>query len=405
MTKKNKTLFLFTDSYPFGFGETYLANEIWEYYPHFKKIVFIPINLQGEKRAVPSNCEVFNLHKEATFGFLSFICSIPFVCKTFSYEWKNTRHKTEYLRNFLSSIKKLFNAFVYAKALKEVLKKEQETVIFYSYWFYHWALVCATAKERGYINWYYARAHLGDLYEMNSKVNFTNFKLQHIKKLFVISNHGKEYFVQNYPIYLLKIEKHYLGTPLPNNMKQYKERLSDYTIVSCSSVRPAKKVDKIFQVVNELNFPIKWIHFGSGPLFEDLKALVLNKKKNHIEIELRGHVTNSELLKFYATHHVDLFINLSDEEGLPVSIMEAQSFGIPVLATDVYATNEAVVEGTGVLVKTDDDVFLIAKKIDELNVNLANGRISPAKIIEHWKLNFNAEKNYREMTNILINAN
>ncbi len=401
MTKSN--LYLFTTWFPYSNIETYLETEIEILSRKFNKIYIIPINIKGTARNLPPNCEVLDLHSKVRYTPIIFhffdIISIYFI------EFLKTKYKLWYLTNFLSAIKTIYNAKVYAKALHVVLSHRQDsTPVFYTYWFFHWSLVCSVAKYKGYISSYFSRTHLGDLYEKNSKVNFTNFKLQHIKKLFVISNHGKEYFVQNYPMYLPKIEKHYLGTSLPSNLRYHKEKLSDYTIVSCSAVRPTKKVDKIFQVVNELNFPIKWIHFGSGPLFEDLKTLVLNKKKNHIEIELRGHVTNSELLKFYATHHVDLFINLSDEEGLPVSIMEAQSFGIPVLATDVYATNEAVVEGTGVLVKTDDDVFQVAKKIDELNVNLANGRISPAKIIEHWKLNFNAEKNYREITNILINA-
>lgn len=396
-----KTLYLFTTWFPYSNIETYLETEIEILSKKFNKIYIIPINIKGVARNLPPNCEVLDLHSKVKFTPIVFhffdIISIYFI------EFLKTKYKLWYLTNFLSAIKTIYNAKVYAKALSVVLSNRQDsTPVFYTYWFFHWSLVCSVAKYKGYISSYFSRTHLGDLYEKNSKVNFTNFKLQHIKKLFVISNHGKEYFVQNYPMYLPKIEKHYLGTSLPSNLRYHKEKLSDYTIVSCSAVRPTKKVDKIFQVVNELNFPIKWIHFGSGPLFEDLKTLVLNKKKNHIEIELRGHVTNSELLKFYATHHVDLFINLSDEEGLPVSIMEAQSFGIPVLATDVFATSEAVVKGTGVLVKTDEDIYQISKKIEELRERVTSGEITPTKIIEHWNLMFNAEKNYQKVTDILI---
>ena len=39
---------------------------------------------------------------------------------------------------------------------------------------------------------------------------------------------------------------------------------------------------------------------------------------------------------------VDLFLTVSANEGIPVSIMEAQSFGIPVIATDVGGISEIV---------------------------------------------------------------
>lgn len=395
-----KTLYLFTTWFPYSNIETYLETEIEILSKKFNKIYIIPINIKGTARNLPPNCEVLDLHSKVKYTPIVF--HLFDLIRIYMREYIHTEYKWDYLRKCMSAIKSIYNAKVYATALHDVLNRDQNsTPVFYTYWFYHWALVCSVATYKGYIPSYFSRAHLVDLYELNSKINFTNFKLKHIKKLFLISNHGQEYFVQHYPRYQSKYEKHYLGTMSSNIINQKKEILSDYTIVSCSAVRPVKKVDKIFKVINELNFPLKWIHFGSGPLFDELQSMVLNNR-SHIEVELKGHISNFELLKFYATHHVDLFINLSEEEGLPVSIMEAQSFGIPVLATDVFATSEAVVNGTGVLVKTDEDIYQISKKIEELRERLTSGEITPTKIIEHWNLMFNAEKNYQKVTDILI---
>ena len=44
--------------------------------------------------------------------------------------------------------------------------------------------------------------------------------------------------------------------------------------------------------------------------------------------------------------HIDLFINTSSSEGVPVSIMEALSVGIPIIATDVGGTKEIVTKTT-----------------------------------------------------------
>jgi colanic acid/amylovoran biosynthesis glycosyltransferase len=69
-----------------------------------------------------------------------------------------------------------------------------------------------------------------------------------------------------------------------------------------------------------------------------------------------GNVENSKILDFYSENYVDLFINFSEFEGVPVSIMEAQSAGIPVLATKVGGTSEIVSSDNGFLVEKHFDL-------------------------------------------------
>lgn len=59
------------------------------------------------------------------------------------------------------------------------------------------------------------------------------------------------------------------------------------------------------------------------------------------------------VMKYYATHEIDWFMLLSTSEGLPVSILEAMSFGVPVIATDVGGVSEAVDDETGLLLPVD----------------------------------------------------
>lgn len=44
---------------------------------------------------------------------------------------------------------------------------------------------------------------------------------------------------------------------------------------------------------------------------------------------------NQLVYDFYRNNDVDVFVNLSESEGIPVSIIETISFGVPVVATDV----------------------------------------------------------------------
>jgi len=90
-----------------------------------------------------------------------------------------------------------------------------------------------------------------------------------------------------------------------------------------------------------------------------------------------------------------LFINVSETEGIPVSIMEAQSAGIPVLATNVGGTSEIVDQENGFLVPNDFGVENISSLIiDYLNSDSSIIYTKRVKSYENWNKNYNAQKNY-----------
>ena len=76
-----------------------------------------------------------------------------------------------------------------------------------------------------------------------------------------------------------------------------------------------------------------------------IKSSTENLEEN-ISVKLLGKVNNNDILNFYSITPVNLFINLSESEGIPVSIMEAISFSIPIIATDVGGVSEIVTEET-----------------------------------------------------------
>jgi glycosyltransferase involved in cell wall biosynthesis len=103
------------------------------------------------------------------------------------------------------------------------------------------------------------------------------------------------------------------------------------------------------------------------------------------------------VLSWYAENNPSLFINVSTTEGIPVSIMEAMSFGIPVIATDVGGTSEIVNDGNGMLLPKNPEISLISNIILQFyNLNDETKIKLKREVYTSWANNFDAEKNYND---------
>ena len=106
-----------------------------------------------------------------------------------------------------------------------------------------------------------------------------------------------------------------------------------------------------------------------------------------------GLIPNTEVVGVYQKHPPSLFINVSESEGIPVSIMEALSCGLPIIATDVGGISEIVDDHVGVLVDKDFVFNDISNAISEL----INNRKQYSKMaFSKWKDVCNEEKNFSE---------
>ena len=140
---------------------------------------------------------------------------------------------------------------------------------------------------------------------------------------------------------------------------------------------------------------IVWTHFGDGDELLTLKKKAQAITPENMVVNFKGNVENSQIYEHYATESTDLFINLSSSEGIPVSIMEAQSFGIPVIATNVGGSCEIVVTQTGILLSENP---IIEDVVNALSSILIEKSINNMKVKEYWKDNFDADRNYSEFS-------
>lgn len=137
-----------------------------------------------------------------------------------------------------------------------------------------------------------------------------------------------------------------------------------FRILSCSHIVPVKRIELLFEALEQYSdCPIEWFHIGSGPdlnLFRDKANRCTNR---HLSITFLGSLPNEDIHRFYVRHPIDLFVNVSKSEGVPVSIMEAIAYGVPVLATNVGGNSEIVQPDFGCLLSADPLPLQIWKKI------------------------------------------
>ncbi|MDZ7782932.1 MAG: glycosyltransferase [Halioglobus sp.] len=103
---------------------------------------------------------------------------------------------------------------------------------------------------------------------------------------------------------------------------------------------------------------IKWTHIGGGPLLSMLESRAQHafSSLNNISYSFTGTLPRTRVGEIYARERTDIFINLSESEGVPVSIMEAMSYGIPAIAPDIGGVVSLVDDQTGVLLSAEAGV-------------------------------------------------
>lgn len=236
----------------------------------------------------------------------------------------------------------------------------------YSFWMSRTAFALAMMEREGCSNIRIkvSRAHGYDLYEERNKINYLPFKkliAQRVDKILFISDNGKKYFQQyldNRNIQANKLEVIHMGVDNSKYIKKY--RLKDTIVIaSCSSVIKIKRLDMIifFLQIIRLKAKIRWLHIGDGSQMKEIQAMAA-RELTDVQFQFLGNVDNKKIADIYRKEDVDFFINMSDSEGIPVSIMEAFSSGIPAIARNVGGISEIVNNTNGFLLESLDTKYL-----------------------------------------------
>ena len=394
----SRTLYLFSAVYPYNlYGDNFLEREVDYLCNEFDHIVVIPYRKEIENyKEVPANATVITPILDSRLGFIlrgiisfqgiKYLIPVFFRKKVFLSKTKfNTWVKAYSFLNNLSN----------RKDIRRIGKQLTKDDVCYFYWGKWGNMLSVVWKGKTH---FVSRFHgEWDLWEESSG-GYTPLREKVADSLdfaAFISRKGEAYFNKKYQI------KRTLFAPLGSMEMGISPKSNDgiVRIFTCSNVIPLKRVPLIFDCINSFsrNRKVIWTHIGGGADLDALREKVSSEKVQNLEVHLLGKKDHSEVIDYYKSHSIDLFINLSTVEGVPVTIMEAISCDVPVVATDVGGVSEIVTNETGVLVKADPSVDEVVAAMEKA----ITGHYTPR---EFWDAHYNADRNYsyfaKEISNL-----
>ena len=409
-----KTLYLLTNSFPYGDWEPYLETEI-KYYDNFDEVYIFALQIRKEhlkrKRTVGNNVKVIPIMKASNKTYLLYSFRTLTDINLYKEFARLVKSRRLSVRNFVNMFvyfsRSHYEADLIDKKMKGHVNKES---IFYSYRFEYQPYVAMLLKKKWELNSkIVSRAHRYDLYEEEHKGNYIPMRegiLSKIDNIYPCSDHGTDYLRKRFPQYKQKVHTRFLGT-IDHGEKEYLFNDKCYEIVSCSTVTKVKRLDLLINALSQIKaIPIKWTHYGDGILMDEIKKMAKDKLRDNIQYEFKGNVSNTELMKQYQDKNYYVFVNVSSSEGIPVSIMEATSFGIPCIATDAGGTKEIIRDKeNGVLLSQNITANELTKKItDFCKLDSYQYKKNRNDARYFWNKKFNADYNYQKFINEISNG-
>ena len=416
------SIIIFTNTYPYETGETFLDMELPSLLALKRPIVFVPLYGDGIARTTPVTHEApitiappllpFPPNNRCKLLFYGLFNCAPvffgvkefFVQKHWRSRYRVWRLATSWLlvRAMLSNNRRLFDRLV-----KDFLPTDPLTLYFY------WGdksvgLLPFLSKkfQKQYrsapLPKTVVRFHGSDLYEkMRGFHPFRRRIFPLIDAACPVSQYGADHLLARYgaitpPISVARLGTHDYGLgpePLPE---------TPFHIVTCARIVSLKRLHLIWKALRFLYIkkllpvPVQWTIIGEGPLRQELEASVKTASLSEsLCVHFTGLLPHCSIIDFYRTTPVDLFILTSESEGVPVSIMEAFSFGIPAIATAVGGIPEIVTNGTGYLLPPNPSPKEVAKQLlqfIQLPQEQRNAMRQAARTA--WKSEWNAEINF-----------
>ena len=393
----NTKIIVITQRYPFGKGEVYMEREIEYLSQEYSQVIILPIDSTGEARKVKKGVVVDSFYEKRT-GVIPkklFLNNFGLIFSVFLREFLFSGKKRFLIKNLKKYLAVFLICLEDSKRFEEVfLSNGYDKMDFYSVWMDEGAIMLAILKKKKKIRDFVFRLHGYDLYDDRRKGGYMPFRyfcFKYVKRIFIVSKMGENY-LRKKGLFVSKLEVNYSGV-YDHGLNPKRESNNEFVICSCSNIIPLKRVHLIARILRELKFPVRWIHLGGGDGIDVLKSEIA-MLPSHVNVELRGHISFDEVLATYRNESIDLFIHLSETEGLPLSLVEAMSFGIPVIATDAGGTNEIVNEKNGVLLPVTFNIENAVREIVKFRDNENYWLKKKEEARRTYKEHFAAEKNY-----------
>lgn len=160
----------------------------------------------------------------------------------------------------------------------------------------------------------------------------------------------------------------HMGVHIPKaNAKKVTGNPSPFTVATPANLVPKKGhrylIEALSILINEGLRNLRWLIIGDGPLEPEIRRQIANAGIEPY-VKFLGRVPHEVLMGMYEKGEVDTVVLPSittkdnEREGIPVSLMEAMAYGIPVVATATGGIPELLSDGCGILVPEKDPMQL-----------------------------------------------
>lgn len=404
-----RCLVLITTAYPYNPGEPYLETEMPYLAKRFDTILLLPIGIAPNAKVsvpLPDNVTLVNsavlppkkARKLDGLQGLSAVFRLPKLPERDLSEVRHSLPRGAFLGYYLARTHRHTEEIL--RAVGGFDFSAYEEVVLYSYWFFVAAAVGMELQKKLPVTQFISRAHGYDLYPYANALNYLPCRttlLQAVDGVYACSEDGKQFLTKQNPDFSDTIHCAYLGTPEGKLTEGSADGV--FRILTCARTVPLKRLDRLADALALLpDEAIEWTHIGDGAALPALQK----KCRELRHVRFLGARSHEQVLDYYRTNPVDLFVNISRREGLPVAVMEALSYGVPAVVTDVGGCRELVEDGrNGFVLRAD---FTDEELAQALRNAIASHGALRAHAFQHFQDYFSAAQNFSRFADNLCRA-
>jgi colanic acid/amylovoran biosynthesis glycosyltransferase len=289
------------------------------------------------------------------------------------------------------------------KASKK-LGKSTNSFIWYSYWCDESAYSLAYLKQFNRIDFAVCRTHSFDIYEErhpDGYLPFRQFIAKQLDFIWCISSHGQTYLQARFTTLRNKFTLHRLGVDNQHNL--IPNPRNPFVIVTISNIFPVKNLETVIDALSMWGGQtVRWYHLGDGndPHYVHsvhTKASDELRSNSRIEYHFLGFIAPELVIEKVKSLNPHVLVSASYFEGIPVSMMEASSLGIPIIGPSVCGVPEIVInQQNGYTFNPEyaEELFLHLQNIASMDEhdyqNLRNNALAVQQKYFNAKLNYEA---------------
>lgn len=374
---RQQLILMLTDSFPCAADEPFVESEIlyWSHLP-WAKVVVAPYDGHEIVRPVPADIDVCRSNRP---GMACRLLSV-FQAITSKIFWREIGYLRRNARLGAKTCKAAAHSAAVTlfvrRSLRRIAKEHGAIDLAYCYWNNEQSYAACLLRREGLVEHVISRAHGWDLYEDRRICEYMPLKRQFVgdySALYSVSDAGRRYLGRTYGFSEERLETARLGVAVPERVAECSTD-GIIRIVSVSFCVRVKRIDRIIEAIrftacSDVGSIIQWTHIGGGELqgrLEHEAELQLGNLPN-VRFHFTGALSHADVIDYFLSTPVDIFLNASDSEGVPVSIMEAMACGVPVIASAVGGIPELVDEECGMLIPRDAPGWAVADGVRRLN--------------------------------------